>query len=276
VLTNTTSGTIHARSVSSSCKCATPTLKNDSANPGEQIVVEVAYNATTFYGERSMSIYVTFDAPTYETVSLRVRGYSRHDIVFEPGTIDFGVLSQPLPQKRTMRIEHTGSQDWRIESIDAPAGINASFVEKERSGSRVSYELTAAIESERGPGTLSQIISLKTNSSESPQLSVPVVAVIEAPISISPSEIDLGTLRVGEKVTRKGLIRAQVPFRIVSVSGDTADAQVNVSSGDKTTHLFAVDYAATKAGKIDQRIQVNTTLENVPAPTIRVTAEVVE
>jgi hypothetical protein len=43
-------------------------------------------------------------------------------VVFNPGGINFGVVNQGQEPVKTINIECAGMIDWRIESVDVPAG----------------------------------------------------------------------------------------------------------------------------------------------------------
>lgn len=276
ILTNKLDRPIHARSVSSSCKCAEPKLVSDLANPGEELVVEVAFNTTTFTGERSMTIFVTFDQPTFESVSLRVRGYSRQDVVFNPSTLDFGVLAPGTSASRAIKIEYAGRADWQITRVTPPSGLTTDLKQLYREPGRVGYELSATLPADAPVGVLSQTISLETNDPQSPMLAVQVTALIEAPLVASPSSVELGEIRVGEKVAKRVLVRGQFPFTIKSIGGETEGVQVKATEGSRKLHVLSIEYSADHPGKVVQELNLRADMGQEEILPVKIVANVVE
>lgn len=274
VLTNTTGSPVHVRGVSSSCKCATPTVLKDMAEPGEQAVIEVAYNSSTFTGERTMTIYVTFDSPSFETHSLRVRGYSRQDVVFNPSSIDFGVVAPGSSAQKSVKIEYAGQADWKIEEVIAPAGVEAKLTELYRRAGGAGYELQATLKPDVGIGNYSQAVQLKTNDPQTPILMAQVVANIEAPLVASPNALELGDVRVGEKVAKRLLIRGQKPFVIKSVGGVTAGVHIKATEGPRKVHVLSVEFQAEAPGKVDQSLRFRTDMGAEEILPVRLVANV--
>src|SRR5947208_15658104 len=89
--TNGSDKEVQVLGVRSSCHCASPRAVNDTAKPGEKIVIEVMYDATKFLNERSMTITVDMQSDHWEQVQIKVRGFSRQDVILEPGKVDLGV-----------------------------------------------------------------------------------------------------------------------------------------------------------------------------------------
>lgn len=274
VLKNTTDRLVRAQSVRSSCKCATPSLIVSEAKPGEEIIVEVAFDASTFIGSRSMTIYVTFDEPRFETVSLRVSGYSRQDVVFNPGKLDFGIVSPGTAAKQKVRIEYGGSADWKIDEVLTPDHLEANVHPLFRQPGKIGYELEVGLKPETPPGTIQNDIQLKTNDPNTPVVTVHVSASIEAPLVASPDVLDLGDLYVGDKVAKRVLVRGSGPFNIKSVGGDTVGVQVKSTEGERKLHVLSIEFEATQPGKVEQQLRLRTDLGNLEPIPIRILANV--
>jgi hypothetical protein len=221
-----------------------------------------------------MTVFVTFDQPSYETVSLRVRGFSRQDVVFNPSTLDFGVLAPGTSASRSVKIEYAGSADWRIEEVTPPSGLAVDLKELYRQVGRIGYELTATVPADAPVGVLSQVISLKTNDQQSPIVTVQVSAIIEAPLVASPSSLELGDLKVGEKVAKRVLIRGQHPFTIKSIGGDTDGVQVKATEGSRKLHVLSIEYQADHAGKVEQQLRLRTDMGQEEVLPVRIVANV--
>ena len=273
-LKNTTQSPIRAEYASSSCRCATPTILNQIANPGENLVIEVAYNTTTFTGPRSMTISVTFAEPRYETIALRVSGYSRSDLTLNPTMVDFGVVPQGGEATRTVDVVYTGAGDWRIEEALASSSLTATVAETERRPGRTAYKVTVALSSSAPAGGLSESLQLRTTDANTPMLPVAVVATVQPPLAASPSSLSLGSIGAGAKTSRNVIIKGAKPFAIEWVDGQDDTVRVFCTEGVKTVHFLRVDVAPAAAGALDRKITVKTDLGGDKLMTIPVTASV--
>lgn len=272
---NTTGQVARIRNMWSSCRCATPSAANFEAQPGENLVVEVKYDASTFTGARSMTIYVSFESPVVETVGLRVNGFSRHDVVCNPGLVDFGVLSKGSGvDARSTKIEYAGAMDWKITEVVQPKWFEATLKELYRDSGRAGYEATVKLKPGAPDGLVTEAIVFKTNDSTSPTVQVQATVSVQAALQASPSSLELGTMQQGEKVTKRVLLKGSRPFSVVSVGGSTDGVNVMSTQGPKSVHIVDVEFSAKLEGKVDQYIRFRTDLkEEQPIP-VRILADV--
>lgn len=270
VLKNTTSQDIRIASMRSTCRCASPSAPRALAKPGEELTVDVKYDATTFVGPRSMTIYVTFDLPAPEVVALRVSGYSRQDVVFNPGQIDFGVISRGAGGTQTAALEYAGALDWKVTDVRPGQWFDAKIDPMYREPGRVGYQVTVALKKDAPPGALAESITFQTNDPTSPAVQLQAAATIQAPLTASPSLLELGAVHLGEKISKKVLLRSDHPFAIQSVSGAVEGVNVQATQGERTVHVVNVDFVAQAAGKFEQTILVRTNLASESPVPIRI------
>lgn len=275
-LTNTTQQTIQVSSFRSSCKCATPKVENKTAAPGESLVVEVEYNTRTFTGPRSMTITVTFDRPRLESVQLRVSGYSRQDVVFNPSQVSFGIVPKGKPAESQVKIEYAGSEDFRIEEVIPPSGIDASVEEIYREPRKIGYMLKAKLSGETEPGEVFTNIQVKTNDGKSPIFNVPVTGTVEATLSASQDQLALGELKMGDRAVKKIILKAKEPFTLEKVTGQIDGVEVKSTDGPRTAHVIQIEYSPTKVGSVDQEILLQTTLADEEPIAVHLTATIVD
>jgi len=67
--------------------------------------------------DRGATITVTIDEPFFAEVQLQVRGYIRSDVVFTPGTVDFGSVATGDGGAAELDVTYTGSDDWEIVDV---------------------------------------------------------------------------------------------------------------------------------------------------------------
>src|SRR5262249_1321891 len=159
-------------------------------------------------------IYFSVGPQYISTATLQVSANSRADIVFNPGQITFGVVPQGKPtQPRSLDVEYAGRLDWKIKEIETNSHpLTAEFKELYRKAGQVGYQVKVAVKPEAPPGAWKYELFLKTNDPASPLVPVLVEATVQASLSVSPSELNLGKLKVGTLETRRVSIRAEKPF----------------------------------------------------------------
>ncbi len=189
---NTTDQPISISGVTSSCVCAIPLITKRDANPGEELTIEVKYDARTFVGPRSMQIRVNFERPYFEQVVLNISGHSRSDIVFKPGTIEFGSVTTGSDVVQTARIEYTGANDFRIREIQPTTFYDADLKEVARvPGQRVSYEITVKPKKQVPNGSVAEAIGLLTNDNLTPQIHLYTNGTFQGMLVATPKRLIL-------------------------------------------------------------------------------------
>jgi hypothetical protein len=276
VLTNTTSSTLRISSYHSSCKCATPKVENKTAAPGEQLVVQVEYNTRIFTGPRSMTISVSFDQPRLETVHLRVSGYSRQDVVFNPSQIAFGIVPFGKGAQSQVKVEYAGGADFRINEVVPPEGVDASVKELYRESRKAGYLVTVNLPESAPVGEVFSAIQLKTNDPKSPIMTVPVTGSIEANLTAAPGKLELGQVKMGDKLVKKVILKAKEPFTLEKVTGQADGVLVKSTEGARTAHILEIEYSPTKPGIVAQEILLNTSLPNEQPLGLVISASVVD
>lgn len=274
-LTNTTGSTLHVSSFHSSCKCATPVVAEPTAAPGEKLFVDVQYNTQTFTGPRSMVITVTFDQPRYESIQLRVSGVSRQDVVFNPSQISLGILSKGQPANGQVKIEYAGPADWKVEEVTAADGLEVAFEQVYREPRKVGYLVKVNVPADVPAGPIFKTIQLKTNDAKMPTLSIPVTGTVEALLTAAPDRLQLGPIKMGDKLTKRIVLKGKSPFSLEKITGDVDGVNVKSTEGQKTAHIVEIEYSPTKTGKIEQEILITTTLDKDQPLPVHLTAEVV-
>ena len=80
-----------SRSAADSCVTVTPSVQVLQAK--ETAYLDVTMDARRFTGPKTVSIYVTVGPQYVSTATLQVTAHSRADVVFNPGEVNFGVVS---------------------------------------------------------------------------------------------------------------------------------------------------------------------------------------
>ena len=113
---------VHVAAVRTSCGCTTPTISQKTLKTHETASVKATFNTSSFVGQKSATITVVFDRPAYAEVQLKVSGYIRTDITFDPPEINYGELAAGTSREQTVTITHRGNTAWKFQY---PGGYTA-------------------------------------------------------------------------------------------------------------------------------------------------------
>lgn len=275
-IVNQTQQDIHISTVRASCGCTTPTLESDWIRAGETGGLLATFNTGTFRGKKGATLTVVIDKPAYAEVRLRVDGYIRQDIVFNPGSIDFGKVRQGNESEKKASIAYAGRSDWRIVAIEGESQyLKATVEQANRGGQRVNYNLTVTLTPEAPVGYVQQNLILVTNDQSMPRVPIKVEGQIEAGLTISPSAIAIGAVKPGETVDQRLVVRGATPFLIDTITCEGWEVEFDAPEKAKSTHLLSVRLTATnKAGEFRGPIVITTAGDSQMTARALVTAEV--
>lgn len=126
--------------------------------------IRAAFNTRSFTGQRGATITVVFDRPSYAEVQLQVRGYIRRNVVFSPGSVDFGTIRQGERAERVIGLAYAGRNDWQVTAVHVPdQHLSVETRETNRGAGRVRYELVVRLDADAPAGTLDTELTLETN-----------------------------------------------------------------------------------------------------------------
>ena len=268
---------IHIRTVRASCGCTTPIVESSTIDPDDTSYIRARFNTDTFKGKRGANLTVVIDRPVYTEVRLRVDGYIRSDMVFHPGSVEFETISSGKPTTKTVKVLYAGRKNWQINKIESPlTWLVPNFTEVSRGRGRVDYEVTVAIGDDAPTGFFQDELIVHTNDSEMPRVPLRVSGEISAPLNISPGVIALGSLRLGQSISKKLVVLGQSPFVIESISADGWKVDASLGTAAKKTHILQPTFTATGevTGPRKNDLLIKASGENSISATALITADI--
>ncbi len=267
---------VHVVSVRSSCGCAEPRLTKDTLKTFEEAEIVANFNTRAFLGQRSATLTVTFDKPFYAQVLLNVSGYIRSDVVLNPGSVQFGEVSQGEPARQKLNINYAGNNSWKIVDIrSANPFLKAVAKQKRRENGQVSYDVLVELSEDADPGYFKDQLTVITNLGRARTVPIAVQGRVLGHIEATPNSLYLGRLHPGESVTKRLVVRGKEPFRITDVECDSC-FEVKTSSEARIKHLVPVSFTADKTlGKVSHEIKIHTDLGEQYFSTFEAVARVV-
>lgn len=113
-----------------------------------------------------------------------------------------------------------------------------------------------------------------TNDSGADKIPVMVEGSVRPLVSVAPASLYLGSLRSGQSVSKRLVVRAAKPFPIREISTDCGCFQFSYSSDEaKALHLVPVTFTAGDvAGAVKRTIRIRTDLNDTQAEILAMAA----
>ena len=268
--------TLHVSGVRTSCGCTSASVNKDTLKTWDKGGIVATFNTQSFLGHRSATITVTFDKPFFAEVQLNVQGYIRSDVVFTPGSVDFGAIDQGQAANRKVTVNYAGRSDWQVVDVrSANTNFEVELNETQRGGGRVSYEMVVYLKPEMPEGFFQDQLVLVTNDNRGGGVPLVVEGRVVPGLTVSPASLFLGVLQPGQTVTKQLVVKGREPFRVLDVTSSDERFEFSVGSQEKALHVIPVRFrAGDEAEKVVATIEIATSLTASPKVRCSATATV--
>lgn len=254
---------IHISGVRSSCGCTSPSVENNLIKTYEKAYIVAKFNTRTFTGHHSATLTVTIDKPYSAQVQLRVHGNIRGDVVFEPGSINFGTVDQGAAKEQKVTVRYAGRSGWEVQDV-VTAKQSSDYYEVElneayRRAGQARYDLTVRLKDTAPAGYLKDQLTLVTNDGRTPRIPLDIEGRVTPEISVMPENWVLGDVPPGGEVPKKLIVRGKTPFTITKIECDEASFKFDYDEQPRTTHVVAVNFVAgEEGGRLKKQITIHT------------------
>ncbi|MEM6473924.1 MAG: DUF1573 domain-containing protein [Planctomycetota bacterium] len=255
--TNLYEDEVHVAAVRSSCGCTTPTVTEKTIGTREKSAVVATYNTSSFIGKKAATITVVFDRPYYAEVQLKVEGFIRTDITFDPPEVAFGEIGSGETTQQDIVITHTGNSSWQITDVRSHCDdLQVQLSEPTRTSGMVRYRMRVNVLSSMPEGDVRERLTLISNDPEFPTTEMSINGRIRPSVSVSPAAVSLGTVMPGATIEKRLVVRGEEPFEIKEViCGDTR-FDFETPKGSKKLHFVKLKFTAGNLpqGKTNDRV----------------------
>lgn len=277
--TNTTKDTITLGQPRVSCGCVTPALTTNRLAPGESAAV-IAYMDTKRIPNagitKTVLVYVPFTGPTFEEVALKVTTVTRDDLMMSPDTLAFGTVTKGKGATVTTKVTFTSDANWTVKKATSTGGfVSVEAKQSARSGSIVTYDVTATLDKECPAGNWTSDVYLETSNAAVAKLRIPVTVNVSAAVAATPETVAFGSVKVGGEAEQKVTIQSATPFKILEVKG--GDEQLKVTADKesaKAVHTVVIAANPAEAGGFTRTVEIMTDNKDQPKIIVQVTAKV--
>jgi hypothetical protein len=266
---------LEVMAIRTSCGCVNVTCPVKTLAARQETTIDVLMDARRFTGRKDVKIYVSVGPEYISTATLNISANCRTDVVFNPGQINFGVVPRGQAPTQTVDVEYAGVLDWRISEVvagSAPAVV--SLEEWYRRPGQIGYKVAVTLKADAPAGPHRHELYLRTNDPASPLVPLLVEATVQAPLTVSPATVALGTLKVGAPASQRVMIRASQPFRILGVEGGGDGVRAEAPTGVSTVHFVVVRCQPEKAGELRRQLLIKTDVAGEKPVTVTVEGRV--
>jgi hypothetical protein len=268
-----------------SCGCVTPKQLTQAVQPRETVELEVEMDTTRIPGqfynrkkEVTVTVTVSSGVQFRSEAYLNVAAVARTDVRLSPmSQFTFGIVGQGQTPTQTITVDYVGPLAWQITGVvQNNIPVDVRVVQVARQVGLVRYQIQATLQATAAAGDLRREIQLQTNDQVSPLLIIPVEATIKAPLEAVPNQVSLGTIKAGEVVTRRVVIRGNSsPFKIEKVTGDGNGLAVKSLPNAAPVQVVTIEIQPAKAGPLKASLVLTSSL-NGATVTIEVEGNVVD
>jgi hypothetical protein len=244
---------IQITSVTTSCACFKATLAESAKQipSGQTVELELTINTLNYQQKRDATLTLSFYEPTKRIstdVRVPLQGYIRTDVVFTPGSINFGNVDVGVGSQQLVRVAYAGRPDWRIVDVKSSnPNVVSEIKETSRGNGLVNYDLMVQLKSNTPAGTLRDQLTLITDDKDrNPQVPLLVYGMVESEITITPETLAYSPLNPGETETKFLIVRAKKPIVIEKIEREKGDDSFRMKKPDdaKLIHKLPITLVA--------------------------------
>ena len=253
---------VHIAGVRTSCGCTTPTTTADTIKTHETAAVVATFNTSTFIGQKSATVTVVFDKPSYAEVQLTVSGFIRTDITFDPPEIAFGEVPSGQSGEREVVITHSGNSKWEIVDVRSHcSNLSVRLEPAQRTRGMVRYRMVVSMDDQMSEGDIRERLTLISNDASFPTTEMAISGRVQPTVSVFPASVSLGTTSPTTATEKKLVVRGKEPFEISDVQCADKRFEFDVPVGKKKVQFVKLRFQGDGSDtSISQEIRIITDL----------------
>jgi hypothetical protein len=264
-VTNLYQEQINISNVSTSCGCSAAKPSGNSIPSGESAYIEISMDTQRFMREKTSAVLVTLTEPTKglrQEVRIPLKVYIRTDVVFTPGSANFGAIDLGAGSEKKMSIAYAGRNDWQILRVESPKPYieGAAVLMSRPNTGLVNYDLKVILKPDAPAGAFREELVLITDDQANPRVPLLVEGRVEPDIVVSPELLALGSMSAGQSKTMSLVVRGKKPFRIEKIECTNAlDCfKVKLPAEEKMVHVLPITFTApTDVASIDEKFTIS-------------------
>ncbi len=236
IMKNIGTGPLNIHRVVPACGCTAASSSGDVIAPGAEGKIAVRLDTSDFTGEKLKLVRVFTSDQEDPSITLTMKGTIEPNVVIEPNRINFDRVTRGAPQNSLVReISITLKPETGLEIADIKSFSKLLSVRTlEQTAQHARVAVTLASDAPVGEFRDRLIVNLRGKQESS--VNVPVFALVEGPLKLTPGTISVGVLEGAEVIERS------VKF------DNTGPGAVRISSVKSSDPAVTADYAVIKDG----------------------------
>lgn len=267
-ITNLYKQAVHIADVRTTCGCSAGKPSKTSLESLEEGYIEVTMDTRKFTRRKDSNVIITFDSPLHQEVRIPITAYIRTDVVFDPGSVNFGGVEYGKDASRTIKLQYAGRNEWAIKEIKSRnESVVAKAVETSRGNGRVDYDIVVTLAPNAPPGAIREQLIVITDDQNSPQVPLLVEATVEADVTVTPAIVSLGVMKPGEAKQFNIVIKGRQPIQIDKVECESEGGlfKVRLPQNALSVHVLPMTITAPdKPGDLSEEFSI--TINGRPVP----------
>ena len=240
-ITNIYNQPLEVIAVRASCGCTTPIIEDKVIAPGQVGYILARFNTGTHTGQKQATLTVTLGKPAHRELQLTVKGYIRSDIVFNPGELNFGTVTEGESKMLEADLAYAGRSDWQVLGITANAPfIKPSIKEVSRGNGQVAYKISAELIGSAPAGPLNFQVVLQTNDNRLKQVPIAVLGQVQSQLEVNPQMLSLKNLKAGETIEERFVLKGIKPFKVLEVEAKDVEIEFQPTEEAKQAHIIVL------------------------------------
>lgn len=267
---------VHVAAVRTSCGCTTPTVTQDTLRTHETAAVVAQFNTSTFVGKKQATVTVVFDRPSYAEVRLKVSGFIRTDITFDPPEVAFGQIKPGEPQERNVTISHSGNSNWEIKDVRSHCdNLRVRLDPPQRTPGMVRYRMTVKVDGKMDEGEIRERLTLISNDRAFPTTEMSISGSVQPMLGISPASVGLNTMSANEVKEKRLVVKGLEPFEIVDIVCADDRIKFEVPTTSKKLHMVKMRFTGDGTKRsVSEQIKIISNLPGSRSATCLVTGSI--
>jgi hypothetical protein len=202
-------------------------------------------------------------------------------IRYEYREVEFGVMEQRTERDTVFTFTNIGDEPLRILDVRTSCGCTAALASEDviSPGAKGTIKVTFNSKSFRGNVTKTVIVT--SNDPSEPKTNLKVMADVRPTVNYSPTAIDLGVVRRGEKATRSIRLASEkskpITLKEVKLSEEHFTwTQRQEAHPESTVYVMDVSLlASAPMGRMSERLIVDPGIKNAKPIIINIRGEIV-
>jgi hypothetical protein len=227
--------------------------------PGGVGEIRVTFESKGYQGEVKKTITVECNDQENPTPSISLKGTVVADITINPRYLNFGFIKKGQPANPlTLTILIREGKGLKVTGVTPDSDMILLKKQKE-TGQEIVYEVSLA--GKIPVGRINGQITVSTNNNRSPKVFIPVHAMVQGNVKVSPQIISFGRVTPGSKPTQTLNVNQDGDKRFsiqeVKTTSPQITAQINVvKEGSHYEVKLTYDPGDKKEGRIAEKVSI--------------------